>query len=513
MFRFLRSFLLVALLVHCSCSSTANEKRAQMRLNLDNSPESLDPARVRSLNGINIAVMLFEGLTRLDSQDEPLLAIASSCEVSEDQTLYTFTLKETFWSNGEPLVADDFVYAWQRILDPGFPSATGNALYCLKNAQQIKEGKIGKEFLGVKALDSKTLQVELQRPCAYFLKLLANPPFFPVSQKVVSKHSSWATKASSFVSNGPFILREWKQESQITLLKNPHYWDAQEVQLQQVELLSLAANTELSLYQSGELDWAGSPLSFLPQESLAVLRQSKELNMRPYNGVRYLRMNVKSPGVASLAVRRQLSEAIDRKVIATQVFQGGQKETKCFVPKSLALTTRAPEGEKKGVLKDFPELSLLYVIDDQNQLLAQELQEQWRKNLGVTVRLEAVEMKLFFSRVSQGDYQMALSSYIADVCDPIDFLEAMKGNLSNSTRWENREYKSFLEAAEREREPQSRLALLSQAEELLLQESPIIPLYEMSMVFLRRPNLKGVSLSASGRIDLKRAYFSSEDKQ
>jgi len=244
-------------------SSSSPVRERELRINLGQNPATLDPAKARDLNTLTLLRMLFEGLTRLSKEEKPELALAKEVSLSQDLKRYTFALKESFWSEGTPLTAYDFVYAWRRALSPAFPSDYAAQLYVIKNGRAVKEGKLLQEELGVKALDERTLQVDLERPAPYFLELLSFPIFFPLLQSRQESYSRFVDHEDSLVGNGPFCLKRWKQDDSLLIEKNERYWDSKSVKLKRVFFVMVDSETELALFEKGELDWAGSPLSSL----------------------------------------------------------------------------------------------------------------------------------------------------------------------------------------------------------------------------------------------------------
>src|SRR6267154_5848801 len=204
---------LILLVIGCQSHPQKNNKDTvaqTLRINIRGEPQALDPRKTRSLSGQNLVRMLFEGLTRINKEEKAELALASSVSISSDLKTYTFYLKDSLWSNADPVLASDFAYTWKKMLSPGFPSDTSFHLYVIKNAKAAKEGKLQVDLIGVKVLDEKTFEVELENPTPYFLDLVAMSAFFPVNQKVDEKNPSWSQNAATYVSNGPFQLIEWK---------------------------------------------------------------------------------------------------------------------------------------------------------------------------------------------------------------------------------------------------------------------------------------------------------------
>src|SRR5690242_3813247 len=218
-------------IVGCQSPQKSIGQRSTLRLNIENDPNTLDPRKARDLHSQALARLFFEGLTRVGKNGKAELALAESVSYSGDATQYTFHLKDAYWSNGDSVTAYDFIHAWKTLLDPAFPSDVAFQLYPIKNAKAAKEGRVASEAIGVRALDNKTLQIDLEYPVPYFLELVAIPAFFPINSHVDRIVPKWADQPSSYVCNGPFRLKEWKHNACITASKNDAYWDAPSVKL------------------------------------------------------------------------------------------------------------------------------------------------------------------------------------------------------------------------------------------------------------------------------------------
>lgn len=510
-FKTLLFFSLLIVFVGCSA-----KQENVVRINLGAEPASLDPRKARDLQSMTLARMFFEGLTRVNQQDQPELALAEKVDVSADGKIYTFTLRSATWTNGDRVTAQDFVYAWTKSLEPHFPADQAFQLYVIKNGKAAKEGKVSLDQIGVKALDEKTLQVELQNPTPYFLELTALPIYFPFSLKADQQ-----SDIKKVVGNGPFVLKDWKHNDLLQVVKNKAYWDASHVKLNEIHLVMVPEDTELKMFERGELDWAGSPLSILPVGSLAELKKSDKLHVKPFLATYFFRANVEADLFQHPLMRKAFAEAIQRAEIVEHVTQGGQLPAKGLLPPSLRGKEDGAlaDGDIKTAQKDFenalemlevtrqelPSISLMYVTGERNHLIAQAVQEQWRKALQVNVELQPVERKVFFDRLSKKNYQLASGSWTADYNDGMNFLEIFKFKAggSNNTAWENPRYRELLDRAAETAEAGERQHLFQQCENILMQEMPIIPLFHYTMLYLSNEKVKGVVLSNLGSIDFK----------
>ncbi len=508
------------------CQSSSKKSQLEqpsqvIRISIGDEPQTLDPRKARDLNCATILRMLFEGLTRVNSQEKAELALADSVEISTDLKTYTFHLRPSVWSNGDKLTASDFAYAWKKALSPNFPSDTAFHLYVIKNAKAAKDGTVSLDEVGVKAIDDHTLKVELENPTPYFLELAAFPAFFPVNRHVDEKNPSWPQNASTFVGNGPFQLTEWKHTDRMSVKKNPSYWDAGKVKLDSLVMHMVKGETELKMFEKKELDWAGSPLSTLPVDSLETLKASDLLKSKELLGTYFIRTNVERAPFNHPLMRKAFALAINRKAIIDHVTQGNQIPATGLVPISLGLQKEpyfqdGNDEEAKRLFEQglaavhlsrehFPDVSLLYYASGRNHLIAQAIQQQWFEAFGIRVKLESIEGKVYFDRVSKQDYHLATGSWIADFEDPINFLDVFKykNGGSNNTLWENARYAELLTRSSQVVFPEERRQLLASSEKILIDEMPLIPIFYYTMLYIYQPMLKDVVLSSMGVIDFK----------
>jgi len=332
------------------------------------------------------------------------------------------------------------------------------------------------------------------------------------------------------VSNGPFLLTEHRHQDHLLALKNPEYWDADAVHLDGVELVMIEGDTELKLFEKGQLHWAGSPLSNLPVDAIEALKKTHPLHVKPRAETAFLRTNTEHPLLKSRAFRKSLALAINRQNLVDHVTRGGQLPATSLVPPTMHLTDEPyfldAQGQKAAILfeealaelhltkETLPSLKFLYINSERTHLIAQALQDQWRKVLGIVVELEAMERKVYFDKISHQDYDLAFCSWGADFHDPINFLEVFKykSQSTNNTQWEDPEYAKVLQTSFTLINPLERRALLQTAEQRLMEAMPIIPLFTYSMLYLQDEHLQNVFLSALGNLDFKWASLDNEAK-
>ena len=523
--RFTKCFNLLIILLFCvACSSKTQDA---LRMNIGGEPNTLDPRKARDLQSMTMTKMFFDGLTRMNGDEVLEPALAERIDVSEDGKVYTFYLRNATWSSGEQVTAHDFAYAWSKVLDPHFPADQAFQMYAIKNGKACKEGKVSFEQVGIKVLGDKMLQVELEYPIPYFLELTALPVYFPISQKIDTTHPHWSTDAQTVVGNGPFMIKEWKHNDHLTAIKNQTYWDAPHVKLKKIDLVMVSEETELKMYEKGELDWAGSPLSILPVGSLKEFKKQGKLQVKPFLATYFFRTNVEAQPFHHPLMRKAFALALKRSDIVEHVTQGEQLPATGLIPPALGVQNSPyfKDGDQESARHVFeealraegltretlPPISLMYVAAERNHLIAQVVQEQWKNALGIEIQLHAVERKVFFDRISKRNFQLAAGSWTADYGDSMNFLEVFKFKAggSNNTAWENIRYRELLDQALEENDPEARQQIFRECETILMQEMPIIPLFHYTLLYVSRQNVKGVVLSHLGGLDFKWASVES----
>ncbi|MDB6081429.1 MAG: oppA-G [Chlamydiia bacterium] len=496
------------------------ETTQEARFSINDAVATIDPRKARNLTSINIVRTLFEGLTAVNQEGVIVPAIAQDIAISSDQRTYLITLRDCTWSNGDPVTAADFEYSWKTTLDPEFRAPNAYQLFVIKNAKAAYEGKTSKDTVGIKVIDPTHLEVTLEQPTAYFKELLAFHPFFPVPQKMCQDSKSIV---DGKVTNGPFVLDSWIPESEVIVKKNPHYWDAKKVYFNKVSFATLDETTALNMFENSELDFAGSPLSSIPPDAIRTLKEHNNLQNAPAAGTQIIRVNVERPLFTNQKIRQAFCYAIDRKGICDHIMQGGYLPARSFVPPCLHLLKNdfLPVKSVKNAETLFtdglaelwltkesvPTISLIYVANERNQKIAQALQQNWKDAFDLQVVLEPNESKTFYEKVNKKNYQLALGSWIADFNDPINFLAVFqeKTNGTNNTQWENKSYQALLEQSEKCTSSDERLQLLTQAETILMTELPIFPIFHYTYNFVQSKDLKNISISPTGMVDLKEA--------
>ncbi|MCM3079373.1 peptide ABC transporter substrate-binding protein [Brevibacillus invocatus] len=492
-----------------------------MRLNMEE-PATLDPIFAEDTVSGSVIRQIYDSLTRLDENGNPVNSLASDMKLSADKLTYTFTLRDALWSNGDPVTAHDFEYTWKSALDPKTGSPASYNYYSIKNGQAFTAGQAKIEDVGVKAMDDKTLQVTLENPTPFFPTLVS---FLPaVNKKVAESNPKWANDPKTIVTNGPFKLEEWRHKNKIVLVKNETYWEADVVKLDKIEFSMISdANTELSMFDNDDLDWAGNPISGLPIDAIAPLMQDGKLQTQPKATSYYIRFNAEREPFTNVKVRKAFAYAINRKEIADNIGQAGQTPLMGITPITASLkpdgffADNQPEEAQKlleegmrelGITK-LPEITYLYNTSDRNKAIAETLQATWKNVLGVDVKLLNKETKVYLDDQEQGKFEITRSSWTADYNDPINFLQKFIGKYSSSniTRWHNPAYSELIQKSYVETDEEKRKQILLEAETLLMEEMPLTGIFSDVNAWVQSDKVKGVRIDPLSKIDLKWAYL------
>ncbi|MEC0665643.1 peptide ABC transporter substrate-binding protein [Priestia flexa] len=523
--------ILVFALAACTATSDSgaeleggNKKEDGKVLYMNNGaePTSFDPPIGFDSYSWQMLNNLMEGLTRLGQEHEPEAAIAEKWDVSEDGKVYTFHIREDAkWSNGDDVTAGDFEFAWKRLLNPETGSRAAFLGYFIEGGEEFNTGKGKAEDVKVKAVDDKTFEVTLKSPQAYFLSVIANPAFFPINEKVATENPKWFAEAKSFVGNGPFKLTEWKHNSNIVMERNDQYWDAKSVKLDKVNWAMVEnTNTEYQMYQNGELD-----VSEIPADLSDQLLKDDSLDIKDQAGVYFYRLNLDQEPFQNVNIRKAFALAVDQDQIVNYVTKNKEEPAYGFVSKGfndangsdfretsgdLVKTDvkQAKELLEKGMKEEgydkLPQVTLTYSTDDTHKKIAEALQQMFKENLGVDVKLANMEWNVFQEEQKALKFQLSRSSFLADYADPINFLENFQtGHSMNRTAWSNEKYDQLIQQAKNEADEKKRFELMYEAEKLLFDEMPIIPIHFYNYVFLTNENVSGIVRHPVGYLELK----------
>jgi len=541
-FVFLTTITLVGFFVLFGCGkatesnvSTGNQQQVLHIANGDE-PRGLDPHITTGSPDANILWSLFEGLVSVHPKTlQPVPGVAESWDISSDGLVYTFQLHpEARWSNGDALTADDFVYAWRRALTPALGNEFGYMMYFIKNAEPFNRGEIT-DFnqVGVKALSPQQLQVTLERPTPFFLQVLDHHTYAPVHQATVEAFGSISDRVSkwtlpeNFVGNGPFTLDTWKINDIIRVRKNPHYWDAAAVKLQAINFYPIVdQQAEERAFRSGQVHLTNTPQMAI--EKIATYREKHPEQLQivsTYTSYWYL-FNTTKPPFNNKLVRQAIAHAIDRESLVKNVTKGGEVPAYTFVPplhggyspktyfaydpeKARRLLTEAGYPNGNG----FPAFEILFNTLQSHHKVAVAIQQMLKQNLNIDVTLTNQEWKVYLDSQKNLNFDLCRQGWIADYVDPSNFFELLLsygGN--NNTGWKNPEYDHLIEQAQVAQDEQTRHALFEQANKIVSEEMPILPLYFPSDINLVRPNVKNWFPNQLHRHPYKHVYLATGEE-
>lgn len=495
--------LLVAALALSACQGKpqrANCPAGKVCLEFGNNsePQTLDAQKANLVDEAQIIGDLMMGLTTDSPDAKPVPGAATHWETSPDGLVWTFHLRPSRWSDGVPVTADDFVFGIQRTLDPKTASIYAYLLYVIKNGQAVNEGKVPLSALGVRAVDPRTVEITLEHPAPYLLELTKHQSFFPAPRHVVEKYGDGWVQPGRYVSNGPFKLVSWRLGDRITVQKNPYFWDAANVCLDQVNFYPTpdVVSAERRIAR-GELDvntsFQSNRYERLKKTMPGVARTAVSI------ATAYLSFNTRDVAAfRDVRVRRALSEAIDREFITAKLLRAGQQPAYSFVPPITANYVKdgprlrwadKPFGARQveaqallaqaGYTKRNPlKITILAANNTSTMQLMEAVQADWRE-IGVDARIEQAESGVAFSQYRNRAFQVGSMSWYGDFNDPVTFLGLMKSDTGaqNYGDYKNPDYDALLNAADQEPDAERRAAILARAEQHLLDDEAFVPIF------------------------------------
>ena len=506
------------------------KKDGVLDINIASEPETIDPQLNTAADGAIMLNHLFESLIRWDDDGNGNAVLkpgmAESWEVSEDGLTWTFKLRDAKWSDGKPVTAEDFVYAWNRLVDP---KTGADYEYMLDMVKGYEEKK-----LDISAPDEKTFVVNLNVKCPYFEEICAFPAVMPVRKDIIEAHKTWTQDPSTLISNGPFKLEKWDHNSVLSMVKNEEYYDADSVKAEKLAFhLQDDQNAIYASYRSGDLDFVNS----VPQEEVKKLLDSKELKVKPYVGTYFVCFNTEKEPFNDPKVRKAFSLAIDRYFIVNQVTGQGQQAATGYVPAGV-YDAKGADGddfrttggdyysikdedydknveEAKKLMEEagfkdgegFPQIEYLYNTDENHKAIAEALQNMWQEKLGVQVSLQNQDWNVFLKERKEGNYNIARHGWIADYNDPMSFIDMwLTGGGNNDAQYSNPEFDKFVKAAKATSDQNERMENMHKAEDILIGEDNVVaPLYFYTNSYMIKPNIKGMYYTPLGYFFFKSA--------
>lgn len=502
-------------------ASADGEKIA--RLVSGGEPGSLHPALAQGTHESIILDHIYEGLMKRDENNKIVPGMAESYTMSDDGLSYTFTIRDDVkWSNGDAVTAKDFEVAWKYALDPETASDYAFQLYYLEGGQAYNEGTGSADAVGVKAIDEKTLEVKLATPTAYFLELCAFYTYYPVNTALQEEMGSeWSHDGSTFVCNGPFALTAWNHDESVELVKNENYYNKEAIKLDGIVFyISEDQNTMWQMYENGEID-----IDFdLPTDVLGQLKAegNAELATEAELSTYFYRFNTTEKPFNNVKIRKALTMAVDRQLLIDEVVQGGQFPAFAIVPEGIADATgdfrqnggdyfKEDVEEAKKLLEeglaeeglDSLEFTILYNTSEAHKKIAEAIQQMWNENLGVNVTLENTEFQVKIDREHALDYEVARAGWVGDYVDPNTFLDIYTSwSTQNDTGWASDAYDELITKAAAEFDVTTRMGYFHDAETMLMEDMPIMPLYYYTKSWMTKPYLTNVKKAVNREVSL-----------
>ena len=505
---------------------TDTEGGLNISVNFASEPATIDPALNSAVDGAVMLHHTFEGLLKWvdDGEGNAMLApgMAESWDVSEDGTVYTFHIKEgALWSDGEPVTAHDFEYAWKRVVDPETAADYSYMLDCVLNGPEIiYDGTKAPDELAAVALDDSTFEVTLHTAIPYFTEIAAFPAAFPVRKDIIEEYGDqWTFDPTTYVSNGPYMISEWVHNSYIMMVKNPNHYDYDNLGPDSIKFALMDDdNAILAAFNSGELDFTdnGYPIDEVP-----ALLESGQLKINDYIGTYYVCFQTQLKPFDNPLVREAFSLVIDRNYIVNQVTRSGQLPASGYVPSgvydaegpgsnfrevggdyySIAEGDYAANCERARELlaeagypggEGFPIVEYLYNTNDTHRAVGEALQNMWQTELGVQVTLANQDWGVFLETRKKGDYSIARNGWIADYNDPISFIDMwITGGGNNDAQYSNKTYDALVLIAKTSTDPAVRMKAMHDAEDILIGESVVAPIYFYTQPYQISDDLKG----------------------
>lgn len=511
--------LILTLLVFALSCGKKSGSGSTFTLNIVTEPSSIDPQITTDIPGGTVDELILEGLLRKDKTGKSVAGIAQKWEKSKDGLVWTFHLRDGVkWSNGDPVTANDFKAGWIRGLNPDTAGSNASMLFVIKNGEKYNAKKVSENEVGIKVIDDKTLQVTLESPTPYFDDLVTFKSFMPLNQKFYNEaKDKYFTEAKYTISNGPYTLEKWTHDSELKFKKNPNYWDAGNVKIDNVELKIIATDSAVNAFKNKEVD-----------VTAVTFEQAKEFAGKPElvkandGGIYYLLFNTKENVFKNAKVRRAITMAINKEELVNKVLEGSEKLTKTFTPSGIGLNgvskdfaaevaTDQPkfnvaeakkllaEGLKEEGLSELPRFEILFNDTGSRKAIAEYIQESLRNNLGANVELDKVSGKERIERTKKRDYQISLQNWTGDFLDPITYLDLFDStNANNRGDFKNVKYDELTKIVKSSADPKVRVPAMIQMEKLISEEQPVTILFQKQKLYLVNPKVKNLGFVSIG---------------
>lgn len=516
-------FMIVAVtFITCSCqkkSENVNLKTLNISFNMD--PKTLDPRKSGDIPTSATLFLLYAGLTETAVDGSIVPSIAESIDISKDQKTYIFHIrKDAKWSDGAKITAFDFEKSWKKTISPNFPAICPNLFFVIKNAENAAKGTVSLDEVGIYALDENTLVVNLTNPTPYFLSLTSFCIFFPVPSHIEDNNPNWEMSSEkNLVCSGPFKLKEWKKSNELTVEKNPLFFNSAEIKLDAIKIFIINdENTAFQMYENNKLDWIGALLSPLPLDAIPTLKKHKEHVITPTGGTSFCSFNIDQFPFNNQNIRKAFGLAINRQSIIDNITQLDEKvATRCLPPilsvnKQLEFfkdndLENAVQLFEKGlqelnVKREDIKITLTFESTIIHKKVAEALQSTWTNIFKVPIALDCIEKKWMMEKMYKHQYQAAISHWLFQYNDAMNILDRFKykANSKNYPGWENKRYIELLDYSKTLTDQVLRTQVLEKAEEILLDDMALSPIYHHNYIMLIKPYIKGLFIGQVGEV-------------
>ncbi|MEI0486260.1 peptide ABC transporter substrate-binding protein [Brachyspira intermedia] len=540
MFKKFYIFIIILMSLTISCTKIEETithtppqgKYFSLVINIGKEPHTMDPSINVTGDSLIYLNHIFEGLVGKDKDGKIIPAAAKSWAISADGLVYTFNLRQdAYWSDGNPVLAKDFVYSFRRLFDPNTKSKFAYQYNVINNSKNILEGEMETKYLGVEAIDDYTLEIVLDRPLTYFLEILSYPTFYPLREDIIRLYeTNWTEKAETFIGNGPFKVVERKIDDVLIMEKNEFYWNNKEVIPSRLEFVMKNDNQySLSALKSGQLHFS----RHFPLEHIALLQRGGYIHNVPRISTYFYFLNTTNKTLCDINVRKALSLAIDRNYIVESVTKNGERPATAFVPYGIPCffgdfrenggdyididkknyENNIREAKRLMILAGYPNgngfpVLTLKTTYGMHRKIFEAIQKMWKDNLGIDVNIEELESSDLFTQRFDKNFEMASGGWNGDFNDPINFLSVfLSTSPNNNSLYTNKRYDDLIKTATLITDSSHRIMTMHKAEELLIADMAMIPIYFSSEPILVSPKLKGVLYDSMGQHSFMRAYL------
>ena len=530
--------IIIILMLIISCSNIENKmhhnqnKYYSLQINIGDEPHSMDPSFNVTSDTLIYLNHLFEGLVNRGKDGQIIPGVAKSWTISSDGLVYTFNLRNNaYWSDGTPVLAKDFVYSFRRLFDTNTKSKFAYQYSVIKNSKEIYNGEMETKYLAVEAIDDYTLEIILDVPLTYFLEILSYPTFYPLREDIIKLNgTNWTENPNTFIGNGPFKVVERKVNEFIIMEKNQYYWNNTEIIPSRLEfILENNAQYSLNAVKKGILHFSRN----FPLEDIKALKNSGYIHNVPRISTYFYFLNTTNKALSDVNVRKALSLAIDRNYIVENITKCGERPAAALVPYGIqgffgdfrenggdyidvsggSYKDNIKEAKKLMMLAGYPNGNSFPVLTFKttygiHKNIFEAIQKMWKENLGIDVVLEELEPIDLYNQRFAKNFEIASGGWNGDFDDPINFLSIfLSSSANNNGVYSNNRYDDLIKTATLITDSSHRMMTMHKAEELLISDMVIIPIYFSSEPILIYPKLKGVQYDSMGQHNFFKAYL------